>query len=156
MCSFSGSAGLTWWGLPANNQWPSMERLFQGRVVGAGVREGGLGWFSRFTHFLFCTLLSAWLFWSLTISHRVHWSSPWYLCFHFPSYLPFLLLWPFQWFPSVSMFKFKPLYIAEVTVSFNLQLPHPYPRPTQYCSVGGMIDILCGTLHCARWSCASW
>ena len=70
------------------------------------------------------------------------------------------------------MFKFKALYLAEVTVSFNLQLLHAYPRPhsTWYCSVGGVIesvggviesvggviDVLGGTLlHCERLSWAS-
>lgn len=152
MCSFPGSAGLTWCGLRAISQWPSLAMLFQDRVA-VGVRGRVVGDHPRESQsFLPCTLLFARRFWSRSISHLAHWSSFWYLCSHLPSYLPFLLLWLFQWFPSVLTFKVKPLHLIEVTVSLNLQLLRPWLFSIQYCSVGGVIDILGGTVHCARLS----
>lgn len=154
MCSFSGFAWLTWWDLPAISNgpgWPcgSNRRWLMGvqwRVVWDDPQKS--------QNFLFYSLFP----------HGFSEVSP-FLALLIESlpgtsasiFLPTVPSSCFNFFngSQVSTFKFKPLHLVEVTVSFNLQLLRSCSCSTQHCSVGGMVSILGGTvLHCARLSCA--
>ena len=62
------------------------------------------------------------------MSNLTHCYSLRYFFFPFPFHFPSPLLGLFQWFFRAPMFKFKPLDLAEITVSPNLRLLHLHPH----------------------------